>query len=237
MGWKAELREWTSSLLAMVYPRCCEVCGTALVRGEKFMCMECDFGLPRCMIHTDPFNTLHQRLAGHAPIERAAGYFFYHRGAPHTHLIHAAKYSGRPGVARQLAVNFANEILPDGFFADIDLIVPVPLHKSKERKRGYNQSLYIAEGLSEVTGIAVSEALVAVRSHSTQTRRNAYERWVNSTNVYQVDSTDELDGKHLLVVDDVITTGATMLACCEAIHQAAPTARISVLALGVTELQ
>lgn len=228
---------WGSDLLAMIYPRCCEVCGAPLVMGEEILCTGCNYELPRCSIHTDTFNTIHRRLAGHVPLERAAGYFYYNKGARHTRLIHVAKYNGRPGVARFLARQFAREIIPDGFFKDIDIIVPVPMHWLKQMRRGYNQTHHIAAGLSDAVGIGVSYNLKAMRRHATQTRRNAYLRWLNSQSIYGVERGDELDGKHLLVVDDVITSGATMLACCEALHRAAPGATISVLSLGVTDLQ
>lgn len=237
MGRTAWLREWAGDLLDVIYPRCCEVCGAALVKGEEALCTKCDYNLPRCDIHRDSFNTLHQRLAGHAPIERAAGYFYYHRGSAYTRLIHVAKYDGRPCVARRLAENFAAEIAPDGFFDGIDMVVPVPLHRSKQLSRGYNQSAYIARGLcNAIGGLTFVEALRATRKHVTQTRKSAFDRWLNSADIYEVADASALADRHVLVVDDVITTGATMLACCEAIHRVAPSATISVLSLAVTAL-
>ena len=236
MGIAGGLKEWGTALLHMVFPRCCEVCSGALVRGEEVICMQFDYDMPRCRIHNDPFNDIHKRLASQVPIERAAAMFFYYRNTPYTRLIHVAKYNGRPRVGRELAQRFAREIEPDGFFSGVDLILPVPLHKFKRLKRGYNQSEYIAMGLSDVTGIAVGDNLIAVKAHSSQTRRGAFDRWLNARHIYQALRPDDLAEKHILVVDDVITTGSTMLACCEAIHAAAPSSRISVLALGLTSL-
>lgn len=230
------LKEWGVALRSMIFPRVCEVCSEALVRGEDVMCMQCDYEMPRCRLHNESFNAIHRRLAGHVPVERAAAMFHYYRDTPYTRLIHVAKYNGRPLVVRKLACKFALEILPDGFFDGIDMILPVPLHRVKRLKRGYNQSDYIARGISEATDIPVADNLVAVRSHGSQTHRGAFERWLNSRDIYQTVRPDELAGRHLLVVDDVITTGSTMLACCEAIHEAAPTATISVLSLGLTSL-
>lgn len=231
------IRRWCADLLSMIYPNVCEVCGTALAQGEDVMCLDCAYHLPRCNMHLQPFNHIHQRLASHAHIERAAGYFHYYRGNRYTRLIHAAKYNHRPMVARTLARNFANEITSDGFFRDIDLIIPVPLHRSKELRRGYNQSLYIARGISDVTGIAIGDNLTATRDHTTQTKSNAYARWLNSRHIYTCVRPDELHCRHILIVDDVITTGATLLACCETIHAASPTAKISVITLAVATLQ
>lgn len=233
--------EWPRRLLNgvvnLIWPDVCEVCGCSLVRGEKVICLGCRLNLPRTNLHNQDFGPIHHRLAGRVPIERAAGYFYYYRSDPFTRLIHAAKYNGRPDVARYLAKEYAMEIKPDGFFSGIDLILPVPLHRFKHWKRGYNQSEYLARGLEDATGIAVGHNLVATRGHSTQTRKGAYLRWLNTRNIYDVKLPQELDGKHILVVDDVLTTGATLLACCEVLHRKVPTATISVLTLAVSHLR
>lgn len=221
----------------LIWPDVCEVCGCTLVKGEKVICLGCRLKLPRTNLHTQEFSLIHHRLAGRVPIERAAGYFYYYRSDSFTRLIHAAKYNGRPNVARYLAREYAGEIKNDGFFSGIDLILPVPLHRFKLWKRGYNQTEYLARGLKDATGIAIGSNLVATRGHSTQTRKGSYMRWLNTRNIYEVARPGELEGKHILVVDDVITTGATLLACCEAIHRSAPTATISVLTLAVSHLQ
>lgn len=232
--------EWPRILkgvVNLIWPDVCEVCGCTLVKGEKVICLGCRLKLPRTNLHTQEFSLIHHRLAGRVPIERAAGYFYYYRSDSFTRLIHAAKYNGRPNAARYLAREYAGEIKDDGFFSGIDLILPVPLHCFKLWKRGYNQTEYLARGLKDATGIAIGSNLVATRGHSTQTRKGSYMRWLNTRNIYDVVHPDELEGKHILVVDDVITTGATLLACCEAIHRSAPTATISVLTLAVSHLQ
>lgn len=232
MDWRRLLK----GAVDLIWPDVCEVCGCTLVRGEKVLCLACRLKLPRTMLHTGTFNPIHQHLAGKVPIERAGGYFYYYRTSPFTRLIYAAKYHGRPNVARYLAAEYAREILPDGFFTDIDIVVPVPLHRFRLWKRGYNQSRHIALGIADVTGISIGNHLVATRSHSTQTRKGAYHRWLNSRGIYTVQHAQDLHNKHILIVDDVLTTGSTLLACCEAIHTAAPTARISVLTLAVSRL-
>lgn len=232
--------EWPRMLkgvVNLIWPDVCEVCGCTLVKGEKVICLGCRLRLPRTNLHTKEFGLIHHRLAGRVPIERAAGYFYYYRSDPFTRLIHAAKYNGRPNVARYLAREYAGEIKDNGFFSGIDLILPVPLHRFKLWKRGYNQTEYLARGLKDATGIAIGSNLVATRGHSTQTRKGSYMRWLNTRNIYDVVRPGELEEKHILVVDDVLTTGATLLACCEAIHRSAPTATISVLTLAVSHLQ
>lgn len=223
-------------LLGLLFPRVCEVCGETLCHGEEVMCLHCLTGLPRTMVHREPFNTMHERVAGKVPVERAASYFYYYHDSPYRAIIHQAKYASRPVVARRIAAMFAREIAPDGFFDGIDLLLPVPLHWRKLVRRGYNQTEAIAEGVADVIGLPIGDNLVASRSHGTQTARGAYARWMNTRDVYDVAEPVGLAGRHVLVIDDVMTTGATLLACIEAIHRASPTTRISLLTLALARL-
>ncbi len=230
------IREWSTDIAGILFPNICEVCGRALAHGEEVVCLDCLISLPRTYLHRSDFNHIHRCLAHNARVERAAGFFYYVRGDRYAKLIQVAKYNNRPQVARYLAAIFARELIADNFFSGIDLIVPVPLHKSKERKRGYNQSREIAKALSAVTSIAIAEPLTAT-AHSSQTRLDAYGRWLNSRNTFSVDNAVSLRSRHILLVDDVLTTGATLSACCEAIHASEPSAKISVLTLGVAHMQ
>lgn len=231
------LKGWFNDLLRIVYPDVCEVCGCSLVRGEEVMCLKCDMNMPRTRVHNDTFNVIHERLAGKTPIERAAGYFYYYRESDYASIIHNAKYNRRPIIARKLAMCFAEELKKDDFFDGIDVILYVPMYFMKKIKRGYNQSEYIAQGISYVTNIPVGDNLISKRSRLSQTKKNSYSRWLNSQGVYDVINSEELENKHILIVDDVITTGATLLACCDVVHKVAPLAKISVLSLAVTRLR
>lgn len=231
------IRQWIADLGSLFFPRLCEVCDRPLVHGEDIMCLDCRYSMPTCDIHNDPFNSIHKRLLRHVPVERAAAYFHYSRNSRYANLILSAKYRNRPRIMQSLASEFAAKIAADGFFDGIDLVVPVPMHRMKRRKRGYNQTDHIADGVSKATGIAVSRCLTATRPHSTQTNRGAYSRWLNSRDIYRLDDTAAIEKKHILLVDDVITTGATLAACCEAIHTASPDTKISILTLAATELQ
>ena len=237
MGFKEGVKRWTGDLLSLIYPRLCEVCGDRLVEGEEHLCLQCRCDMPLCNYTSYTDNEMHQRLTGHTPVERAASLFYYYRDSPYTRLIQAAKYENRPQVAQWLDEGFARRLKADGFFDGIDMLVSVPLHRSKQRRRGYNQTHYIARGITAVTGITMSDALEAVAGHSSQTRLGAYERWLNARENFGVSRPEAIGSKHILLIDDVLTTGATLLACIEAIHSAAPGARISVLTLAVTHLR
>ena len=231
------LKGWFSDLLRIVFPDVCEVCGSSLVRGEEVICLKCDMNMPRTRVHNDSFNIIHERLAGKTPIERASGYFYYYRESDYAAIIHNAKYNGRPIIARKLAMRFARELMADNFFDGIEVVLYVPMFFLKKIKRGYNQSEYIAQGISQATNIPIGHNLISKRSHSSQTKKNSYSRWLNAQGVYDVINSEELENKHVLIVDDVVTTGATLLACCDVVHNAVPSATISVLSLAVTRLR
>lgn len=228
------LKQWASALLGIVYPRLCEVCGRALVEGEDILCLRCLAEMPFYSAATFDDGDIHRRIM-RCPIERAAALYYYYRDSPYAMLIQHAKYSHRPSLARALGSAVARRLLPDGFFCDIDAIVPVPLHKAKMRRRGYNQSLEIAVGVSAVTSVPVVDMLVAA-PHSSQTARSRLQRWRNAAAIYSLDAAAPSPGAHILLVDDVITTGATLSACATALRSVFPGIRISVLTIGISRL-
>ena len=231
----APLRQLCDSILRMIYPHVCAVCHDSLVEGEQVMCLRCLTELPRTMTHTLTNNTLHERVA--APgvaVDRAAAWFNYARHNEYARIIHDAKYHGMANLAHQCGAIYAREIAGSGFFDGVDLLLPVAMHRQKLRERGYNQARLIAEGIGSVTGIAVGDNLIAAKKHATQTRKNSWQRWINTRDVYTVARPIELEGLHVMLVDDVITTGATMLACLTAIHDAVHNVTTSFVTLAAT---
>lgn len=207
-----------------------------MTRGEGPMCLTCRLDFP----FTDHYrnyndNALINKLQGTVAIERAAAYFTYRREGFQSALIHEMKYRGSPAIGRQLAREFARQLSVEGFFEGIDALAPVPLNFWRHCRRGYNQSAYIAAGIADVTGLPVIDALRAGR-HGSQTRLGAVERRMALTDVYSVRK-GGLDGVgHLLLVDDICTTGATLYACAEAACKENPHIRISALVLASTSL-
>ena len=233
-GW---LRRFGLEASSLVWPRVCEVCGRRLTVDESFLCLHCELKLPLTHLHREPlWNEIHQRMAPKPPIERAASLFYYLHDDPNRFLIHNAKYNGRPQIMRYLGVRYAHTLMNEHFLDGIDMIEPVPMHWFKKLQRGYNQTDWLARGLSEVSGIPVGEHLCVSRRHSTQTHKSRMNRWLNASSSYTVVDADELAGLHILLVDDVITTGATITTCATLLSEAAPGVKVSVVSLGLTQL-
>lgn len=222
-----------NDLWEFFFPRYCVVCGRRLLTGEEHLCLSCLSALPRTGYHRFPGHPMEKALWGKIATERVTAFLFYAKGGPVRQILYALKYYGNQRIGVFMGRCMAAELKPSGFFDGIDCLMPVPLHAAKLKHRGYNQSASLAEGISAVTGIPVGEGLlVKVRSTDTQTRKSSYERWVNMRDVFVCPSERLLEGKHVLLVDDVFTTGATMVACADAM-QGVRGLRISVLTLAL----
>lgn len=222
-------------LADLLVPRRCPVCGATLVEGEEALCMGCLVRLPRTGIHRRRSGELHERLmVPGLPLRHAVALFYYSRDDSFAELIRVPKYRHAPQVSRVMARMYARELLADGFFSDIDIILNIPLHFIRRLRRGYNQTLPIALGISDVTGIPAADNLRALRSHRPQTSLGAAEREHNLEGTFGLDSPRELDGKHILLVDDLVTTGATLRTALRLLHSSVPSATLSILTLGMT---
>ena len=221
-------------LLSLLFPRICYACGNHLIRGEKLICTECYVLIPRTNYHLEEDNPVARIFWGRCRIERAAAFSFYNRDSRIRRLIHNLKYKGVQDIGPELGKMYGLVLMNSGFTRDIDLIIPVPLHPSKERIRGFNQSYLISLGISQVTGITVdSTSLRRVSSTSTQTKKSRYERWKNVEGTFMVQDSSFVTGKHILLVDDVITTGSTMESCVNELLKSEGV-RVSVAALAVS---
>lgn len=222
-------------LVDALVPDHCVVCGKLLVDGERYMCLECEADMPRPVNHPFLDNAMHRVLASTIPVERCAAWFSYVKESPYTRLVLDAKYNGRPQLAQHVGFRLAAELAPDGFFDNVDAIVPVPLNTLKMLRRGYNQSLMLARGISRVARLPVLDLLRA-RRHSTQTRKTAAGRRANARGVYYLRKRGIPAGiGHLVLVDDVVTTGSTMLEGVAAIKNARPDIKVSVLSAALTD--
>ena len=180
---------------------------------------------------------MEQHFAGKVPIEHATAYFFYEKGSPYASILHDIKYHSLPKMGYWLASRAVTEMAGSHFFEGIDVVTAVPLHRSKLAHRGYNQSEYLARGIADRLGIPYVEALNAVKPHSTQTHKGALERWQNIQGNYALkNDASHLSGKHILLVDDVITTGST-LTVCASLLKSIPGATISLFTLAAARLE
>lgn len=229
------LSHWINDFLGIIFPNVCEICGRPLAHGEDMLCLHCLSDLPLTGFAGSDFTEIHQRLAFPGlPVEKAASWCYYRKDSGFARLLQLAKYGNRPKIARKLGRRYAGSIEHTDFFNGIDIIVPVPISLIKRMNRGYNQSLEIARGISDITGIQINEAL-KVKHHPTQTLRNRYERWINSSSIYSICPDCDLSGRSVLLVDDVITSGATMVSCLRVLHSSYPDARLSVISLALTQ--
>lgn len=199
------------------------------------MCVRCDMDLPRTGYHLIKDNLVERMFWGKIPLERATSYFFYRRGSDFSRIIHLLKYRGQKEIGEIMGRHVATEILASGFFQGVDMIVPVPLHRKKQKLRGYNQSEWIARGISHVTAIPIeTTAIVREKNTGTQTRKSIFERWENVDGTFRLSSPERFIGKHVLIIDDVLTTGATTVACASSFEGVSDIC-ISVLTLAVAE--
>jgi ComF family protein len=170
--------------------------------------------IPRTDYHNIPDNPVAQLLWGRCKVERAAAFSYYNKGSRIRNLIHNIKYKGVKEAGIELGKIYGYSLKSSGFTDGIDFIIPVPLHPSKMRKRGFNQSQIISEGISSATGIPVDNtSLVRASESETQTKRSRYERWINVEGIFVLADREALKGKHVLLIDDVITTGSTIESC------------------------
>ena len=199
------------------YPSLCASCTKPLFKGEEVICTQCRFHLPRTGFHLLKGNPVEKHFWGKVPVHAATAYYYFSKGEKVQRMIHGLKYKGRKDIGQMVGKLMGSE-LSRSEFAGCDWIIPVPLHQSKMKTRGYNQSDCFAEGLSEGLHVPFSpEFLRRKRSTDTQTRKHRFERFKNVEDVFFVEEKEELYGKHILLVDDVITTGSTLVSCAEAL--------------------
>jgi ComF family protein len=209
-SFKEILRDFTS----LFFPNYCLACNDTLVKGEEIVCTRCMTEMPQTDHHLYQENTLQTRISLRIPVVYAMAFFKFAKSSRVQHLLHALKYKNHPEIGVILGKVYGARLIDAGFSSKFDLILPIPLHESRKRKRGYNQSAKFAEGLSEKLNIPFSDnCLARVINTQTQTRKTKLNRWENVSEVFILKDPDRIIGKNILLVDDVITTGATIEAC------------------------
>lgn len=227
---------WITRILDFISPRQCVVCGERLAPTEHSLCSTCLLHLPRTTYQFTPHDNPMAQLFWHlSPVEQAAALIFYEPHSEVAQLIYDLKYHDRPDIGEDMGRLMAGEMQLARFFDGIDLLLPVPLSRKRLRQRGYNQSEQLAVGISDVTHLpVVTKALRRTHFHQSQTQLSRRERQENVEDLFELRDGSMLQGKHVLLIDDICTTGATLLACCDAL-KAIPGIRLSVLTFGFTK--
>jgi ComF family protein len=207
-------------IIFFIFPHVCEVCGRLLTDGEELLCSYCYLDIPRTNFHQQEKNHVVQLFWGRVHVSEATSWFYFSKGGRYQVLLHKLKYQGFGRMGNYLGRCFASE-LRESVFGSAEILIPVPLHPRKQKKRGYNQSTRIAKGMNEILKISLREdILVRTEFTETQTRRNRYERYLNMLDKFEVQNPEEVINKKVLLIDDVVTTGSTLEACAEVLLKA-----------------
>lgn len=225
------MNDYLKSFIELFYPRICSGCGTPLLNGEEIICLNCHIKLPRTEFEFNPGNPIEKLFWGRLPIQHASSFLYFRKSGLTQRLVHQLKYKGRHEIGFHLGYLFGQEINHSLTEIKPDFIVAVPLHPKKIKQRGYNQSDEIAKGFSEATGISfLPNLIIRTEATETQTKKKRYKRWENIENKFVLNENVDITNKHILLLDDVITTGATMEACGKAILET-KNAQLSLLSL------
>ena len=218
-------------LTELLFPRLCVVCGDKLIEQEQWICLHCLHHIPRTNFHHVPNNPVAQLFYGRVQIESATSFFYFSKGSKYQTLLHNLKYKGMKELGEEIGKHFAIDLLQSPEFSSVDLICPVPLHPQKEKKRGYNQSWWIASGIAKQMQKEMSDNnLKRITATETQTRKSRFERFLNVEGIFDLSDPEAFSGKHILLIDDVVTTGSTLEACVSSILSKT-NARVSIATL------
>lgn len=229
------VKKYAEDFLSLFFPDLCCACGDHLVSHEYQLCTACLYDLPYTHFHLQPDNPVARQFWGRIPVKAAFAYLYFHKQGKVQNLIHHLKYKNRPRLGNLLGEMYGRELRKHGLVSSIDYIIPVPLHTSRLKSRGYNQSYCIAEGLACILGIPLGDKyLNRSKPTGTQTHKGRFERFENMVEVFRLQNADELVDKHILLVDDVITTGATLEACALSLLEVQGL-QISILAIAYAE--
>lgn len=225
------MRNWFVDFFQLFYPNICAACGERLLNQEKVICTRCLVDLPRTNFHFEHDNPVSQLFWGRVNVQNATALFRFQKGSRFQDLLHLLKYNGRQDVGEELGRQLGFELKKSEIFSSVNVVIPVPLHPKREKKRGYNQAECIAKGIAESMEIEIqSRNLVRNVETQTQTKKSRIERWKNVDSIFEIKQPEKLNNMHILLVDDVVTTGATLEACAQAILKTEGT-KVNIAAL------
>lgn len=211
-----KIKKIFNDLISLLYPELCQACGNALFKNEKLICLSCLYKLPKTNFHLEKNNTIEKIFWGRFPLQKASSFLYFSKGGRVQNLMHEFKYRSNKEIGFYLGELFAKELSKENWFDEIDLIIPIPLHPKKQQIRGYNQSEEIANGFEKQSSVPVDIGIIKrIVASETQTKKSRFRRWENVKEIFQIDNPNKIEGKHILIIDDIITTGATLEACAQ----------------------
>lgn len=228
------IREASHSLLHLFYPHVCAGCGTDVLSREQLLCIACLHRLPVSSFHSFAGNPIEKIFRGRLPIRSAASYLYFTKDSLLQHLLHQFKYRGKKQIGLFFGNRIAEALLQSDRFSTIDALVPLPLFPGRERRRGFNQARILCEGITGQWRLPVLQQVITRPSPTeTQTHKNRIQRWQNIAGRFVLNDAAAISGKHILLVDDVITTGATLEACGQELLKA-PGVQLSIATMAFT---
>jgi len=208
------LKEIKNALLHLAFPHVCEGCGTDNLQTEHLLCLRCLSSLPSTNFHMHASNPIEKIFWGRIPLTSATAQYYFTKESIMQHLMHQFKYKGNKDVGAYLGRLMGFALAESNRFSFVDGLIPLPLHPSKEHKRGYNQAMLLCEGMASVLGKPVLKDVVIRPEHTeTQTKKGRLQRWQNMEGKFELVRPAVVEGRHVLLVDDVVTTGATLESC------------------------
>jgi ComF family protein len=215
------VKEAIDSFTHIFFPHLCVGCGSDLISDDQFLCLQCINQLPATNFELHANNPVEKIFWGRAAIKSATAQYYFTKNSILQNILHQFKYKSKKDIGIYFGRIMGEAICASNRFTDIDAIVPLPLFASKEKKRGYNQATVLAEGISSVMNVPVSKNSIGrIIATDTQTKKNRIERWQNIDGKFKLKEKESIAGKHILLIDDVITTGATLDACANELLEA-----------------
>ena len=226
---------YLADFIALIFPQLCAACNGALLKGEDVLCTHCLYNLPYTHFYNKPDNIVTRQFWGKLKVENVYAMLYFTKGGSVQNMVHQLKYRGMQQVGVKLGLLAGQQLRQATGLNPIDYIIPVPLHKSRLRKRGYNQSACFAQGLAQKLNAEVQTGnLVRIAATQTQTKKSRFNRFLNMQHVFAVANAAKLEGKHVLLVDDIVTTGATLEACGNELLKI-PGLRLSIATIAYAE--
>ena len=209
-----QLRAYLKDFVSLIFPELCVACRAGLMANEDRLCTDCLYNLPFTNFHLQPDNIVARQFWGKLPIKGAYSLYYFNKGGNIQNMMHLFKYNGMHSIGNMLGNIAGKQLLQNEVFNSVEVIIPVPLHKKRLKERGYNQSASFADGLSQKMGVKVDiDNLVRNVATKTQTHKSRFARFENMQEVFAVARPADLINKHVLLVDDIVTTGSTLEAC------------------------